>query len=492
MQVIFCSALVVSMIFIGGCSDNVEVNNKAEDVKEFAELQNDIVDHDWSIGDYVKFGSYYDEPIMWSLIAIEDGKPLLLSDNILSLKAFSSTGDIVNPAGSRINNDVNSNITYKNAYGTNLWEESSLRWWLNSIDTEKVFKDYKYNEPSDKWVFRNSYHKKGGFLSGFSEEELALIRTRKNKVVLPSVHSINEAVKGGTIDYEFQAGSIKNALSNYKDAFYNTTEDKVFLLSIQELYEYVFSNSLDIESYPNEMAVKNSSYNDKLLTESNVWGYWTRTPDSANNYSVVSVSASQTFDSNKAYNSLLGVRPAIMLYEDVSMFSGEGTVDNPYRIPIEEEIIIPREKVTINLLDGYSVEIYEPSDDWYIIDPGALEIFKAYTYGDNMDNRIVLESYYLPKEDLTIDNIIQRESRVFASNDNDLVTAYEYAEEGAIYEYKAVTDTPRYYVENYIFTIDDNVYSLHVHVEKEDFYYEDIKNDFKEIIKSAKIINNLY
>lgn len=40
----------ISMICNAGCIDNVELKNKTEDLKEFVDSQNDIVDHDWITG----------------------------------------------------------------------------------------------------------------------------------------------------------------------------------------------------------------------------------------------------------------------------------------------------------------------------------------------------------------------------------------------------------------------------------------------------------
>ena len=68
-----------------------------------------------NIGDEINFGMYEQdnnnkngaEPIQWKVLAIEDGKALLVSKYVLDIKPY---------------NDVSKNIT---------WEDSSLRLWLN-------------------------------------------------------------------------------------------------------------------------------------------------------------------------------------------------------------------------------------------------------------------------------------------------------------------------------------------------------------------------
>lgn len=43
--------------------------------------------------DYVLFGSYQGEPILWQVLRIQEGKPLLWSSRILCFKAFDAAGE---------------------------------------------------------------------------------------------------------------------------------------------------------------------------------------------------------------------------------------------------------------------------------------------------------------------------------------------------------------------------------------------------------------
>ncbi len=59
------------------------------------------------VGDQIDFGNYQDEIIRWEVLAVEDGKMLIISDKILDWKLF---------------NDDSASTT---------WENSSIRAWLN-------------------------------------------------------------------------------------------------------------------------------------------------------------------------------------------------------------------------------------------------------------------------------------------------------------------------------------------------------------------------
>ncbi|OGO80567.1 MAG: hypothetical protein A2Y21_06470 [Clostridiales bacterium GWC2_40_7] len=47
-------------------------------------------------GDYVKFGMYDGDPILWRVVNVDGNGPLILSDRILCLKAFDAAGSYYN------------------------------------------------------------------------------------------------------------------------------------------------------------------------------------------------------------------------------------------------------------------------------------------------------------------------------------------------------------------------------------------------------------
>lgn len=96
--------------------------------------------HTLSVGDYVVYGQYRQEAILWRVIANDDDKPLLFSEYILCFKAFDAQAET--PVGSSD------------------WKTSSLRRWLNSAVADEML-----------------YAKEAGFLSSenFSQAETALL-----------------------------------------------------------------------------------------------------------------------------------------------------------------------------------------------------------------------------------------------------------------------------------------------------------------------------
>lgn len=178
------------------------------------------------IGDYIEFSKYNGKPILWRVINInEDGSPMLLSDRILTFKAFDAKGD-------NIGRDDQRNS--RNQYGSNLWVASTLRQWLNSSDM-KV--DYKYNLPTSENVIFNAYDDEKGFLAdgNFTEAERNLILTSKIKVLIPEVDAVDGLLEGGeenhkfvtTVpyfhDYVFFRDGF-NMVANYDNAYYTTVE----------------------------------------------------------------------------------------------------------------------------------------------------------------------------------------------------------------------------------------------------------------------------
>ncbi|MBQ8783770.1 MAG: hypothetical protein IJZ57_08385 [Clostridia bacterium] len=111
-------------------------------------------------GDYVLFGEYLDEPILWLVADTENGKPLLQTEHIITFKSFDASGD-----GEA---DIKK-------LGSSDFEKSSLKAWLNS--SEKV--NYIGSAPSKENVFsgKNAYSDEKGFLSeeNFTEVQKNLI-----------------------------------------------------------------------------------------------------------------------------------------------------------------------------------------------------------------------------------------------------------------------------------------------------------------------------
>lgn len=122
-----------------------------------------------NIGDYVYMGTYYDEPILWRCVDIDENGPLMLTDKIITIKPFDTNGAHPN------NNDS----------GSNLWKTSNIRSWLNSSETEGNVNWLCGNPPTAENLLngKNAYATEKGFLedSNFSKSQRAAIKTVTQK-----------------------------------------------------------------------------------------------------------------------------------------------------------------------------------------------------------------------------------------------------------------------------------------------------------------------
>ncbi len=130
-------------------------------------------------GDYVIFGKYLDEPVVWFVADIEKGRPLLQSAYVITFKAFDSSGDG--------EDDIK-------MLGSSDFDTSALKRWLNSTGTVK----YESSAPDEKNVFNgiNAYDGEEGFLceKNFTPQEKNLIDTEG--VFLFSKKQISELLPG--------------------------------------------------------------------------------------------------------------------------------------------------------------------------------------------------------------------------------------------------------------------------------------------------------
>jgi len=116
-------------------------------------------------GDYVLFGRYLGEPVLWQIIAAEDGCPLLFSEYVLCLKAFAASES--------------------SAGGSSDWRTSALRQWLNSTQA-RVRWDGAPPTASNVYEGHNAYDDEPGFLAAgnFSGQETALMKHGEDMVFL--------------------------------------------------------------------------------------------------------------------------------------------------------------------------------------------------------------------------------------------------------------------------------------------------------------------
>lgn len=280
------------------------------------------------IGEYVQFGKYYNQPILWRVINIDsDGSPMIYSARILRQKPFYAA-----ESGKDGQTDKD-----RQKYGSNKWENSKLREWLNSSD--KVVQ-YTIQPPTNEtvWYGDNDYTNEAGFLSNFSELERDEIRAVTRKSILVEIGK-GERDGGGKEVHERETG-IKNIVQDNDNACYENITDKVYLLDVKELHDYVFSNS-KIGNYikmPTKEAVANGEYKDIYINDKNIWWYWFKTPEASSVVAYSNVMNGVCHDGIIRNNDVRshyacygggGVVPALNLKSGIFK-SGKGTIAEPY------------------------------------------------------------------------------------------------------------------------------------------------------------------
>lgn len=279
----------------------------------------------YKVGDYVKFGSYNNEPILWRIINVDkEGSPLLFSEDIISIKAFDTKGDF------HKDND-------REGLGSNEWENSNIRQWLNSSEqTIKWIQNPPISEGMSIWdgnsgnkIFApNSYNLEKGFLAdgNFNESERALIKQVNHKVLLSQFDS---SKKDGGAEAHNRQSEVSISVQNYDNSYYKNIADKVFFLSVKELKEYVYDRGWEYRSKLTVKAIENS-YHMFIQNDGSYWGYWLRTPNGECNYDVKIVDNSSLGSSSA--NNETGIRPALYINSSALAKFGDGTQTNPYII----------------------------------------------------------------------------------------------------------------------------------------------------------------
>ncbi|MCL2105991.1 MAG: hypothetical protein FWH26_02875 [Oscillospiraceae bacterium] len=220
-------------------------------------------------GDYVLFGHYRGEPILWQAIAEEEGGLLLFSDAVLCLKAFAAAAEPVKASSD--------------------WRTSALRQWLNS-PLARV--PWTGTPPSAAYVYGgyNGYAEEPGFLAAenFEAWEIELMEHPPEK----------------------------------------SGKDTVFLLTGKQLRRL---SAAQRKKSPTRAALRqdNSPY---LFVRPQCW-YWTADSIATNGQSVRSVTTRGSFYQSLASDGLNGVCPALYLAEKtVCSAGGDGGRSAPYQI----------------------------------------------------------------------------------------------------------------------------------------------------------------
>lgn len=177
----------------------------------------------YKVGDSIVFGNYYDEPVEWTVLKInDDNTAYLISKYILSMKIYDAA-----EGGCYNYYDGVDYYSYENhiieddelcilARGNRDWETSNIRTWLNCRD-ELVF--YPDQAPDRDAAGKDSYSNEPGFLYNFTDEEQEKLLTvghdgASDKVFLLSSDELNWFNKGKMSIY---AKPTESCLDNYND-----------------------------------------------------------------------------------------------------------------------------------------------------------------------------------------------------------------------------------------------------------------------------------
>jgi hypothetical protein len=282
-----------------------------------------------NIGDYVQMGKYYDEPILWRCVDVDENGPLMLADRIITIKPYDASGE---------HKYLDGTLQTDRSYGSNLWETSNMRSWLNSIATPGNVQWLDGCPPIESAVSDgyNDYAAEKGFIAdgNFTSSERNAIKSVTQKSILNEIDADKLKV-GGTAPHANNS-NISTVVQNYDTAYYQNVTDKMFVLDVKQIYT-VFQNSsfLGVNYYigkPTQRAVDNSEYKSSSLNTSNYWYSCLRTPHASDFFiSVRIVNSDGNIDDNHSYVSNFGVRPAFYLdLSSVIFLSGNGLEGTPY------------------------------------------------------------------------------------------------------------------------------------------------------------------
>lgn len=298
------------------------------------------------VGDYLQMGVYYDEPILWRCVDIDENGPLMLSDKILCLKPFDVSGN--DTSGSHGRGAVYNNASgwWRQAYGSNYWGDSNIRCWLNSTEVAGNVEWLCGNPPTKDSVRYgyNAYDQEAGFLTNFTAIEQSVMKPVSQKSILDG-YEYSPFIDQNYHQY-YMPPNIKYILQNYDTAYSEQITDTVFLLDVKQLYNIYSNGDILGEDYyigtTTASCVKNSAYKTASLEAGKKWSYWLRSPlaggysgsghgttDDGDSSACVRVGASE----REACDNTIGVRPAFYLnLQNFAPRSGSGKIQDPYSL----------------------------------------------------------------------------------------------------------------------------------------------------------------
>lgn len=304
-------------------------NNDKEELIDIEETTQEETGIKIKTGDFVQFGTYYDAPVLWRVIDIDnDGDLMLFTHKLISRKPFDAPGDYHDEER-------------RKERGSNYWKDSNIRQWLNSKEKEI---DWIQNEPSGEALQEASvgslsslsYSEESGFLSddNFTEKEREAIKTREHKVLLSETDKHKK--DGGSEQHEIDSdvNSRIPPFKNFDDAYHQIVEDRVFLLSLQELRELAYGRGMKYRAKATkELANKHPNKYPEDLDMLSYQSFYLRTPRPDSSIGVFSLRevCEHGVMPDTVTSSITHIRPALKL--DLSrgiIESGSGEKEDPF------------------------------------------------------------------------------------------------------------------------------------------------------------------
>jgi len=286
------------------------------------------------IGEYLQMGTYYEKPILWRCVDIDENGPLMLSDKIICLKPFDTGGMNIDASHGRGNYRFG---RWRQSYGSNYWGDSNIRCWLNSDDEAGNVTWICGNSPVDDQTLTgsNGYADESGFLTNFTVNERNVMKTLSQKSILDDFEYDS---RDAADNCHYFDSSIETVLQNYDLAFSENITDTIFMLDVKQIYEVYCNSDILGEKYyigePTEECISNSDEKNIYISDEGKMDSWLRTPSAQgkDDTGVRIIESGGEVYIMRAYSSDVGVRPAFYLGDRVSFSEGTGTNTDPYKV----------------------------------------------------------------------------------------------------------------------------------------------------------------
>ncbi|MCH5185217.1 MAG: hypothetical protein J1F64_03740, partial [Oscillospiraceae bacterium] len=279
------------------------------------------------VGDYVQFGRYSDEPIIWRCVSDDENGMLMITDEIISIKAFDAKGTVTD--GSHGKGYYGG--MYRQAYGSNYWGDSNIRTWLRSNKTERRVEYICGNPPSTVDNKKYAYEEEAGFAANFTTTEMKAVRTVCLKSILDAYE---ETPLTSNKNYHIYNDEIEEILTNYNSAYSEELEETFFLPDVKQIYDIYSNGGILGEDYYIGRLSKSAAGKISGKNEGDFYHSWLRSPRALKlngySYHVRYITLKGKATDKMAYESI-GIRPAFYIdWSKVSLSGGSGSKDNPY------------------------------------------------------------------------------------------------------------------------------------------------------------------